>query len=165
VTAAPANNDWDRWNDDRDHTIAELKATRHQSVLHGQSGSRSSGEWSQAPDYGQSGCPRLARVAPYRDGRWFRPYWADLGFLEPGVGSVSLRPVVPLRQPAGLVARSCLRWISPALGASIRFFLRFWRKRFSSDLVLDLAMSLASDRPRRLLHHGGAANRRGYKRS
>ncbi len=71
---APSNDqdDWDQWNVDRDHTIADAQAWQHTN--HFCTGSEDLdryGDWAQVPGYGWCWTPYVdAGWAPYRDGRW-----------------------------------------------------------------------------------------------
>jgi hypothetical protein len=72
VAQAAGKDDWDRWNDDRDHTIADAQAWQHTSS--GYTGSEDLdryGDWVQVPGYDWCWTPYVdAGWAPYRDGRW-----------------------------------------------------------------------------------------------
>ena len=72
VAQAAGKDDWDRWNDDRDHTIADAQAWQHTS--RGYTGSEDLdryGDWVQVPGYDWCWTPYVdAGWVPYRDGRW-----------------------------------------------------------------------------------------------
>ena len=118
---APANDhdDWDRWNDDRDHIIATAQSWQHTNIYYtGSEDLDRYGEWVQVPGYDWCWTPYVdAGWVPYRDGRWVSdPYygWTWVGYEPwgwapyhygrwfsydgqwcwwPGVGSTSPRPV------------------------------------------------------------------------
>jgi hypothetical protein len=78
VTAAPANNDWDNWNDGRDHSISDAQGYQHTNPYYtGSQDLNPYGVWSEVPDYGPVWTPTVdAGWAPYRAGRWvYEPYW------------------------------------------------------------------------------------------
>jgi len=78
VTNAPANDEWDSFNDGRDGTIANAQSFQHTSPYYtGGQDLDQYGVWSEVPDYGQVWIPSAAPGwAPYRAGRWvYEPYW------------------------------------------------------------------------------------------
>jgi hypothetical protein len=64
--------DWDRWNDDRDHTIADAQAWQHTNRYYaGSEDLERYGDWIQVPGYDWCWTPYVgADWVPYRDGRW-----------------------------------------------------------------------------------------------
>jgi hypothetical protein len=75
---APARDDWDQWNTDRDNLIRNSVSRRHTNDYYvGTEDLDSHGTWSEVPDYGQVWRPNVGSDwAPYRDGRWvYEPYW------------------------------------------------------------------------------------------
>jgi hypothetical protein len=78
IGEAPARDDWDQWNTDRDTMIRNSEARRHTNDYYvGTENLDGHGTWSEVPDYGQVWRPNEpAGWAPYRDGRWvYEPYW------------------------------------------------------------------------------------------
>jgi hypothetical protein len=85
ITAAPARDDWDRWNSDRDHMIHSADSFRHTNKYYvGAEDLDASGRWEDAEDYGQVWVPNEPDGwAPYRDGSWtYEPYygWTWVGY-------------------------------------------------------------------------------------
>jgi len=78
VGDAPANDDWDRWNNDRDHIIRSAaswgKTNRYYT---GSEDLDAYGTWSTVPDYGPVWVPTVTPGwVPYRAGSWvWEPYW------------------------------------------------------------------------------------------
>jgi hypothetical protein len=79
VAAAPDNDDWDRWNRDRDHVILSAaswkKTNPHYTGAHDLD---AYGRWENVPGYGDVWHPdnQGADWAPYQDGRWvWEPGW------------------------------------------------------------------------------------------
>src|SRR5229473_2301953 len=72
VSAAPERDDWDRWNNDRDHMIHNAEAWNHTNKYYvGAEDLDAHGRWEDAPDYGQVWVPNEPEDwAPYRDGNW-----------------------------------------------------------------------------------------------
>jgi FecR protein len=70
--SAPGKDDWDKWNNDRDHRINTAESWR--KTNHYYTGSEdldSYGVWSEVPDYGPVWVPAVnPGWAPYRTGRW-----------------------------------------------------------------------------------------------
>jgi hypothetical protein len=85
IGEAPARDDWDQWNTDRDNMIRNSEARRHTNDYYvGTENLDGHGTWTEVPDYGPVWRPTVAPGwAPYRDGRWvYEPYWwMDLGFV------------------------------------------------------------------------------------
>ncbi len=78
IGEAPARDDWDQWNTDRDNVILNATSRRHTNDYYvGAEDLDSHGTWTEVPDYGQVWRPTVgADWAPYRDGRWVNePYW------------------------------------------------------------------------------------------
>lgn len=78
IGEAPARDDWDQWNTDRDNMIRNSEARRHTNDYYvGTENLDGHGTWSEVPDYGPVWRPNEpAGWAPYRDGRWvYEPYW------------------------------------------------------------------------------------------
>ena len=78
VSGATGNDDWDRWNSDRDRAIASAASWQHTNPYYtGSQDLDAYGQWSDVPDYGSVWFPSAdAGWAPYRDGRWvFEPYY------------------------------------------------------------------------------------------
>jgi hypothetical protein len=78
VSAAPGKDDWDKWNNDRDHIIESAESWRHTNPYYtGTQDLDTYGHWSDVPDYGSVWFPAAdAGWAPYRDGRWvYEPYY------------------------------------------------------------------------------------------
>jgi hypothetical protein len=78
IGEAPARDDWDQWNTDRDNVIRNAASRRHTNDYYvGAEDLDNHGTWSEVPDYGQVWRPNVADDwAPYRDGRWVdEPYW------------------------------------------------------------------------------------------
>ena len=76
VQAIPYDN-WDRWNEDRDHYLERSQAYRHVSPdVSGAEDLDQYGDWVDDPSYGTVWAPRVATGwAPYRDGRWVWEDW------------------------------------------------------------------------------------------
>jgi hypothetical protein len=79
IGEAPARDDWDQWNTDRDTMIRNSASRRHTNDYYvGTEDLDSHGTWSEVPDYGSVWRPAVSDPdwAPYRDGRWvYEPYW------------------------------------------------------------------------------------------
>jgi hypothetical protein len=70
--------DWDRWNDDRGHTVADAQAWQYTNQYYmGSEDLDRYGDWIQVPGYGWCWTPYVdAGWAPYREGRWVSdPYY------------------------------------------------------------------------------------------
>ena len=79
IGEAPARDDWDQWNTDRDNVIRNA-ASRHRTNDYyvGAEDLDNRGTWSEVPDYGPVWRPTETDPdwAPYRNGRWvYEPYW------------------------------------------------------------------------------------------
>jgi uncharacterized protein DUF6600/FecR-like protein len=78
VSAAYGKDDWDKWNNDRDHVIESAESWRHTNRYYtGSQDLDTYGHWRDVPDYGSVWFPAAgADWAPYRDGRWvYEPYY------------------------------------------------------------------------------------------
>jgi hypothetical protein len=78
VSDAPGRDDWDKWNNDRDHVITSAESWRHTNPYYtGSHDLDTYGHWSDVPDYGNVWFPSTdPGWAPYRDGRWvYEPYY------------------------------------------------------------------------------------------
>jgi len=78
VSAAPANDEWDSWNGDRDRIITNAQSFQHTNPYYtGSQDLDQYGVWSEVPNYGQVWTPTVAAGwAPYRAGRWvWEPYY------------------------------------------------------------------------------------------
>ena len=119
LTQAGEKDDWDRWNDERDHTIADAQSWQHTSRYYtGSEDLDRYGDWVQVAGYDWCWAPFVAAGwAPYRDGRWvsdpifdwtwvgYEPWgWAPYHYGRwlfydnrwcwwPGVGSNGPRPI------------------------------------------------------------------------
>jgi len=78
VAEAPAKDDWDQWNNDRDHIIRDAAAWRHTDRYYtGSEDLDAYGNWTTVPDYGPVWIPTVGPGwVPYRAGNWvWEPYW------------------------------------------------------------------------------------------
>jgi hypothetical protein len=78
IAQAPGNDEFDRWNSDRDRIVANTESYRHTNPYYtGAADLDAYGSWDNVPDYGWVWVPRVALGwAPYRHGRWvWEPYW------------------------------------------------------------------------------------------
>src|SRR5271155_263924 len=78
IGEAPARDDFDQWNSDRDNMIRNSVSRRRTNDYYvGSEDLDAHGTWSEVPDYGPVWRPsEPAGWAPYRDGRWvYEPYW------------------------------------------------------------------------------------------
>ncbi|MGC1788477.1 MAG: FecR family protein [Terriglobales bacterium] len=78
IGEAPARDDFDQWNSDRDNMIRNSLARKNTNDYYvGTEDLDGKGTWSEVPDYGPVWRPNEpADWAPYRDGRWvYEPYW------------------------------------------------------------------------------------------
>src|SRR6266404_2656818 len=78
IGEAPARDDWDQWNTDRDNVIRNAASRRRTNDYYvGAEDLDNHGTWTDVPDYGQVWRPDVADDwAPYRDGRWVdEPNW------------------------------------------------------------------------------------------
>jgi len=76
IVAAARPDDWDRWNERRDHDLEGARSYQYVSTdIYGAEDLDGNGEWVDAPGYGWVWAPRVAvGWAPYRYGRWS---WID----------------------------------------------------------------------------------------
>jgi FecR protein len=79
IGEAPARDDWDQWNTDRDSVIRHAASRRHTNDYYvGAEDLDNHGTWSEVPDYGSVWRPTETDPdwAPYRNGHWVHePYW------------------------------------------------------------------------------------------
>ncbi|MFZ0410177.1 MAG: DUF6600 domain-containing protein, partial [Candidatus Acidiferrales bacterium] len=78
VHNAPARDEWDNWNSDRNKIISNSPSWKHTDRYYtGSEDLDAYGTWSEVPDYGQVWVPQqTAGWAPYRTGRWvYQPYY------------------------------------------------------------------------------------------
>ena len=80
ISDAPAGDEFDSWNRDRDNTIYNASSYQTQKTNRYYTGAGDLdryGAWSEVPDYGQVWIPQVdAGWAPYRAGRWlWEPYY------------------------------------------------------------------------------------------
>ena len=77
--AATGRDEWDTWNDERDHRITGASSWgKTDRYYTGSEDLDTYGTWSEVPDYGPVWTPSGAGPdwAPYRDGRWvYEPYY------------------------------------------------------------------------------------------
>jgi hypothetical protein len=77
ANAAP-NDDWDRWNYDRDRAIEQAQSWQYANRYYtGAQDLDQYGQWENTPDYGYVWAPNVGPDwAPYYDGNWtWEPYW------------------------------------------------------------------------------------------
>jgi hypothetical protein len=78
IDPAPARDDWDAWNSDRDHVISKAEQSTNANRYEvGTQDLDAYGHWENVPDYGQVWVPNEGSDwVPYRDGRWvWEPYY------------------------------------------------------------------------------------------
>ena len=78
IAEAAPNDDWDRWNNDRDRTIEKAQSWQYANRYYtGAQDLDAYGQWENTPDYGNVWAPNVAADwVPYYDGRWaWEPYW------------------------------------------------------------------------------------------
>ncbi|HLK33516.1 MAG TPA: DUF6600 domain-containing protein, partial [Terriglobales bacterium] len=78
TVSAPAKDDWDRWNSDRDSLIRDAQSWRYTNRYYtGSDDLDAYGHWVYVPDYGQVWTPVAGPGwAPYSSGRWvWEPYY------------------------------------------------------------------------------------------
>ena len=85
LAQADGKDDLDRWNDDRDHTIADAQDWQHTNRYYtGSEDLDRYGHWVEVPGYDWCWTPYVdAGWVPYRDGRWLAdPYygWTWVGY-------------------------------------------------------------------------------------
>jgi hypothetical protein len=76
---APAKDEWDSWNNDRDKRVESAQSWQHTDRYYtGSEDLDRNGTWSEIPDYGPVWAPANVDPgwAPYRAGRWvYEPYY------------------------------------------------------------------------------------------
>ena len=75
---APARDEWDQWNSERDRHINQATSWQHTDRYYvGTQDLDAYGHWQDVPDYGNVWVPAAnPDWAPYRDGRWtYEPYY------------------------------------------------------------------------------------------
>jgi hypothetical protein len=79
TVTAPGRDDWDSWNNDRNHRINTAQSWHDTNRYYtGSEDLDTYGTWSEVPDYGRVWVPASTGPdwAPYRDGRWvYEPYY------------------------------------------------------------------------------------------
>ena len=78
TSAAPASDEWDSWNNDRDRNIGNAQSWHKTDRYYtGSEDLDNYGVWSEVPDYGQVWIPSQGPGwAPYSSGRWvWEPYY------------------------------------------------------------------------------------------
>jgi Family of unknown function (DUF6600)/FecR protein len=78
VNDAPAGDEWDRWNQDRDKEILNAQSWKHTDKYYtGTQDLDRNGQWKSVPGYGDVWSPNVGSDwAPYQDGRWvWQPYY------------------------------------------------------------------------------------------
>ncbi|MGH9715693.1 MAG: DUF6600 domain-containing protein [Candidatus Acidiferrales bacterium] len=78
ISTAPATDEWDAWNNDRNQKIETAQSWHKTDPYYTGSGDLDGyGTWSEVPDYGSVWIPsEPAGWAPYRDGSWvYEPYY------------------------------------------------------------------------------------------
>jgi hypothetical protein len=78
IASAPPDDEWDRWNNERDHTIREAQSWQYANRYYtGAQDLDQYGQWENTPDYGYVWTPNVAPDwVPYYDGNWtWEPYW------------------------------------------------------------------------------------------
>src|SRR6202158_1125170 len=79
IGEAPARDDWDQWNTDRDNVIRNAASRQRTNDYYvGAEDLDNHGTWSEVPDYGPVWRPTETDPdwAPYRNGHWvYEPYW------------------------------------------------------------------------------------------
>jgi hypothetical protein len=78
IADAAPNDDWDRWNNDRDHDIEKAQSWQYTNRYYaGAQDLDQYGQWENTPDYGYVWAPNVGPDwVPYYDGNWtWEPYW------------------------------------------------------------------------------------------
>ena len=78
IDNAPGKDDWDAWNNERDHQISSAESWRKTNHYYvGSEDLDAYGQWTEIPDYGPVWVPTVeVGWAPYRVGRWcWEPYF------------------------------------------------------------------------------------------
>jgi hypothetical protein len=77
IVPAIANDEWDRWNEQRDHELLSSQSYRNvPRDVYGTEGLDTNGQWVNDPTYGSVWSPTVGPDwAPYQDGRWVWEDW------------------------------------------------------------------------------------------
>ena len=78
IASAAPDDEWDRWNSDRDHAIEKAQSWQYANRYYtGAQDLDANGQWENTPDYGYVWAPNVGPDwAPYSDGNWtWEPYW------------------------------------------------------------------------------------------
>src|SRR5208282_408329 len=78
IADAAPNDEWDRWNNDRDRAIEKAQSWQYANRYYtGAQDLDQYGQWENTPDYGYVWSPNVAPDwSPYYDGNWtWEPYW------------------------------------------------------------------------------------------
>jgi len=77
IVAANSPDDWDRWNESRDHTLLQSQSARYVGPgVYGAEDLDNNGNWVNVPEYGMVWQPTVgADWAPYQYGRWVWQDW------------------------------------------------------------------------------------------
>jgi len=78
IADAAANDEWDRWNNDRDRAIEKAQSWQYANRYYtGAQDLDAYGQWENTPDYGYVWAPNVGPDwVPYYDGSWaWEPYW------------------------------------------------------------------------------------------
>ncbi len=79
IAKAPGNDDWDRWNQERDHAISDAQSWQYANRYYtGASDLDRYGSWDEFPGYGSTWAPNYvdSSWSPYTLGSWnWQPYW------------------------------------------------------------------------------------------
>jgi hypothetical protein len=78
IADAAANDEWDRWNNDRDRSIEKAQSWQYANRYYtGAQDLDQYGQWENTPDYGYVWAPNVGPDwVPYYDGSWaWEPYW------------------------------------------------------------------------------------------
>ena len=78
IAGAEANDEWDRWNSERDRTIEQAQSWQYANRYYtGAQDLDQYGQWEDTPDYGNVWTPNVGPDwVPYSDGNWtWEPYW------------------------------------------------------------------------------------------
>jgi hypothetical protein len=78
IADAASNDEWDRWNNDRDRVIENAQSWQYANRYYtGAQDLDEYGQWENTPDYGYVWAPNVGPDwVPYYDGSWaWEPYW------------------------------------------------------------------------------------------
>ena len=78
IANAEPNDEWDRWNSERDRTIEQAQSWQYANRYYtGAQDLDQYGQWENTPDYGNVWVPNVGPDwVPYYDGNWtWEPYW------------------------------------------------------------------------------------------